>query len=312
MNFPLPADFERTWRRQPRLLRGLVSSDPLCSPDVVSCYASWCRQPARARLFAPVQQSSRPIRSFDAGVPENAYRVFSDYASDGDVLTLLVNGVERTVPEIVRLRERFALGRDWRFDDVVATLSTVGSGIGYHAGHEDGFIVQLHGRRRWELWRPELRLSHYYRQLYHDAWVRECPPLPEPPGPPNFVAELSAGDALYTPPMWGHRGTTLELSVSLSVAWRGASIIRALQTVVGPDRLRESIAAIARNRGSVYRYVTDPVTTPQGVADAIIQDVAAAAQVIGVALDRGRLAEYARGLAFRVQPTVLNTAEAVA
>jgi ribosomal protein L16 Arg81 hydroxylase len=125
------------------------------------------------------------------------------------------------------MQRRFAIPHDWRFDDVVATLSSKGGGIGYHAGYEDGFIVQLRGSRRWRVWSSEHLTMQFRRSILgDDSFAR--PDWSRTEAAPLIDCILEPGDAMYTPTLFPHEGTTIAESISLSLAWRGISAYEVL------------------------------------------------------------------------------------
>ncbi len=72
----------------------------------------------------------------------------------GRPVTQLLNRVDAVDADVRRLRSLLPVELPWRHDDTVATWSDPGSGIGFHSGHEDGFVVQLAGARGGRCGRP--------------------------------------------------------------------------------------------------------------------------------------------------------------
>jgi hypothetical protein len=213
-------------------------------------FHEWCRPPAVARLFVLHPGGVGAARAAALPKVSEAYDLFTRYAADGESLTLLLNRADSVSPEIVALRDSLGIGRGWRHDDVVATLSTPGSGIGYHAGHEDGFIVQLEGRRRWRAWSPECLTPPQRAALlwpgHAELAGENAPPPHRPELPPVLDVELAPGDAIYLPSLYPHDGETIELSVSLSIAWRGVAIAALLEQATRPlDASEQAIVAAA-------------------------------------------------------------------
>lgn len=206
------------WRRKPLLVRGALSpthvrglahaAQDFCSGDVVS------------RVF--VQPSAKGVGSSRlVPQPEEAWRIFQEFKEEAP-LTLLANHVDRACPDLVRLRNSFGIPYGWREDDIVCSFSSAKGGIGYHAGAEDGFIVQIAGKRRWRVWDTSL-VSRKYKHFL--LGKDDAPPtaVGRPRSTPIVDCVLEPGDALYTPALFAHEGETLEESISISVAWRGVS-----------------------------------------------------------------------------------------
>ena len=134
----------------------------------------------------------------------------------------------------------------WREDDIVLTYSSVGSGIGYHAGHEDAIIVQAAGRRHWRVWPAEAVGDEDRKRILISA-RGDYAALERRGYEPLIDCELRAGDALYIPPFCPHQGVTLEDSISIALGWRGVAYFHLLAAcsdlLSAPDHV--SVEALA-------------------------------------------------------------------
>ena len=123
-----------------------------------------------------------------------------------------MHGANHHLPAAEQLLRRFAFIPQARLDDVLASYAAPGGGVGPHWDSYDVFLVQAAGRRVWRLCRPRRFDS------LADAPLRIID---------GFRAEdeylLEPGDLLYLPPGWGHEGTALDASVTLSVGFRAPS-----------------------------------------------------------------------------------------
>lgn len=136
--------------------------------------------------------------------------------------TLLVQDVDKHVPDVARLLEPFRFLPDWRIDDIMVSFAAPGGSVGPHTDQYDVFLLQAQGRRRWQLserFSPELRADCDIKVLQRFAPERE------------FVAE--PGDILYLPPNVAHFGLALDEAMTFSIGFRA------------PDQ-RELSAALAR------------------------------------------------------------------
>lgn len=221
-----PGFFQTVWGRRPATYPGLVSAANARALDR-AWFFECCRPPARARLY--VYESSGAARATRLDAVEEAEGIYRLLRDRGDSFTLLLNDVDRVSPEVRGLRAGMGIGRRWRYDDVVATLSTPGSGIGYHAGHEDGFLIQLRGRRWWRLWNPTV-LPPLYREALLGRPGSSITVPPRAESPPDVDVRLDSGDVLHVPALFAHEGVTLEEeSIALSIAWVGMTPRRILQ-----------------------------------------------------------------------------------
>jgi len=232
----------QAWRRQPYVARNVIPN-------------AWRRQFSKARFFGWTETTSSTIRLFirpDSATPAAARSVLVRSPSEsieiythckdrGEPVTLLMNGVDVVDAAIDVLRNALGVPYSFRRDDVAATLSAPSSGIGYHAGHEDGFIIQLSGARRWRVWSSDYTPSSHRLALL--SLKVDAPGALEPTSEaPILDCKLNAGDVLYIPPFCPHDGYTLRESISLSVAWRGWSLGHLLGSVA--SSLPDTIAAL--------------------------------------------------------------------
>jgi 50S ribosomal protein L16 3-hydroxylase len=136
--------------------------------------------------------------------------------------TLLVQDVDKHVPEVARLLQAFRALPDWRIDDIMVSFAAPGGSVGPHTDQYDVFLLQAQGRRRWQLserFNPELRGDCDLKVLARFEPERE------------LIAE--PGDILYLPPNVAHFGVALDEAMTFSIGFRA------------PDQ-RELAGALAR------------------------------------------------------------------
>ena len=69
--------------------------------------------------------------------------------------TLLVQGVDLHDDAVHDLMQQFRFVPDARLDDLMISYATDGGGVGPHFDSYDVFLLQAHGRRRWQIGRAE-------------------------------------------------------------------------------------------------------------------------------------------------------------
>lgn len=123
--------------------------------------------------------------------------------------TLLVQDVDKWVPEVAALLTLFRFIPDWRIDDIMVSFAAPGGSVGPHTDQYDVFLLQAQGRRRWQL------SEHFDAALLPDIDLKILERFsPEQ----EFVVE--PGDLLYLPPNVAHYGLALDAAMTLSIGFR--------------------------------------------------------------------------------------------
>ena len=114
--------------------------------------------------------------------------------------TLLVQGVDRIVPEVASLLDHFDFIPQWRVDDVMISYAVNQGSVGPHYDNYDVFLFQAEGRRKWSLTTQECHPENYLQDV--DLRIMDRFKVEE-----EFI--LEPGDMLYLPPHVGHHGISL-------------------------------------------------------------------------------------------------------
>lgn len=115
--------------------------------------------------------------------------------------TLLVQGVDRLIPEVFDLLREFDFIPRWRIDDVMISYATTGGNVGPHFDHYDVFLLQASGQRKWMLTSQHCDEHNYIQNV-------ELRLMAQFPIEEEYI--LEPGDILYLPPKWGHHGVALD------------------------------------------------------------------------------------------------------
>lgn len=114
--------------------------------------------------------------------------------------TLLVQGVDRFVPEVADLLKHFTFIPQWRFDDVMISYAVNEGSVGPHYDNYDVFLYQAKGKRKWLLTSKNCHRDNYLDNV--DLRIMN-----------DFIVEeehiLEEGDMLYLPPHIAHHGISL-------------------------------------------------------------------------------------------------------
>ena len=114
--------------------------------------------------------------------------------------TLLVQGVDRIIPEVSELLNHFDFIPQWRIDDVMISYAALNGSVGPHYDNYDVFLYQAKGRREWSLTSKQCNPANYIRNL-------ELRIMNEFDVEERFI--LEERDMLYLPPHIGHYGIAL-------------------------------------------------------------------------------------------------------
>ena len=178
--------------------------------------------------------------------------------------TLLVQGLDLHVNAAHDMLQRFRFAPDARLDDLMVSWASDGGGVGPHVDAYDVFLLQVQGRRRWQVGRVK-----------QPAWIEGAPLKLLRHFEPTQEWLLEPGDMLYLPPQWGHEGTAvggdcMTCSIGFSAPAAG-SLARELLSRLA-DEEDSSRAALA-----LYRDARQPATQRPAAVPSELQDFARAA-----------------------------------
>jgi ribosomal protein L16 Arg81 hydroxylase len=172
-----------------------------------------------------------PHREFDTKLNH----VFDLYA-DGYTVIVEMEKLWRPATEVVRALEA------WLHHKATAELYMTprgAQGFDLHYDHHDVFITQIEGRKRWQVFAPVVALPVSEGRV-SEGQLRH---------PPLIEDTLEAGDLLYIPRGFPHRGFTSDqfsLHITFGVfvfRWQDL-VVHAVKEMTGRDaRFRESVPA---------------------------------------------------------------------
>lgn len=229
------------WQNKPLLVRGAFSGfrDPI-TPDELAGLA--CEDGVESRIvkgrgkrwsvtWGPHEES------VFASLPERTW-------------TLLVQEVNRWVPDAALLLDRFSFIPNVRVDDVMVSFAAPGGGVGPHVDSYDVFLVQGQGERRWQWHARPTKDTRLVPGLDLRVLASFQPDAEEVLGP---------GDMLYLPPGFAHNGVAVTPCLTYSVGFRSP----------GAGEMWSSFADAARARPEAARLLEDPTLSPSAHPGAI-------------------------------------------
>lgn len=271
-NLSQPTFITEYWNKKPVVLKAAVTDfdDPIDANDL-------------AGLAMEEVVESRIVRN------DQGWNVKHGPFSDYDDLperqwSLLVQGVDRWIPEVHELRKLVSFLPQWQIDDVMVSFSSLGGGVGAHLDQYNVFILQGQGRRHWQVGAVDktLQQKETVTDLLQvdsfDAIIDEI---------------LEPGDLLYIPPFSPHCGETLEDAMSYSIGFRAPS-----QT----ELLTSFADYIFENELGKNRFSTQVNSNPSSLKGAIPgQDIDALKQFMLESIESGRFEHFAHQ--FLTEPT---------
>ncbi|PEN14316.1 cupin [Longibacter salinarum] len=196
------------WQKKPLLIRGALPTfeSPL-EPGELAGLA--CEEGVESRLILeeggekPWELRFGPFDEEDfLSLPESKW-------------TVLVQEVDRLIPEVADLLDAFAFVPKWRIDDVMVSYAPKDGNVGAHIDNYDVFLLQGQGTRRWE-WGEEPVQNE---EIVPDLDVRMLKDFEA-----DREAVLEPGDMLYLPPRVAHHGVSLDDEcMTYSIGFRAPS-----------------------------------------------------------------------------------------
>jgi 50S ribosomal protein L16 3-hydroxylase len=275
-----PAAFlEDHWQKRPLMVRDALPDfrSPL-SPEELAGLA--CEEGVESRLVLE-EGGAEPWELREGPFDEEAFLDLPETH-----WTLLVQEVDRLIPEVGRLLDRFRFLPRWRMDDVMVSYAPTGGNVGPHIDNYDVFLVQGLGHRRWMIGTDPVEDE----TIVPDLDVRI---LADFEADREFV--LGPGDMLYLPPRVAHHGVaTDDRCMTYSVGFRapshrdvvGSFLQYALDELVDPDarysdpdltptddpgalrpqareRVRNLLRSLVRDDEAIDRWFGEHMTRPR-------------------------------------------------
>jgi 50S ribosomal protein L16 3-hydroxylase len=191
------------WQKKPLLVRAAFTDfrDPLDADELAGLA---CEDEVESRLV-----EKRRTRGWSVTWGPFPEARFSTLGKKN--WTLLVQEVNRWVPEAAALLDAFTFIPNVRVDDVMVSFAATGGGVGAHVDSYDVFLVQGQGKRRWRLGSKKETNAAFVPDLDLRILKKFAPTFDEVLGP---------GDMLYVPPGWAHEGTAVSPCLTYSVGFR--------------------------------------------------------------------------------------------
>lgn len=203
---------DQYWQKKPLLIRQAYPEfvSPITPEELAG---SACEPEIESRLIQ--QHGDTGMWQLDNGPFDES--VFSGLANSH--WTLLVQDVDKHLPELAPLLDSFRFVPDWRLDDLMISYAVDQGSVGPHTDGYDVFLVQAYGKRHWHITAEPVTEP----ELLEDIDLRI---LKEFKADADWV--LSPGDILYLPPHYAHHGVALGDCMTFSVGFRAPKQVEIL------------------------------------------------------------------------------------
>ncbi|MDX1406091.1 MAG: cupin domain-containing protein, partial [Woeseiaceae bacterium] len=161
--------------------------------------------------------------------------------------TLIVQDVEKHLPDFRALFAAVDFIPDWRIDDLMISYAAPGGGVGPHLDTYDVFLYQCAGQREWRL-----------------GSAGECEPDPSNnqlslllPFADEHPYLAHPGDVLYLPPAVPHWGLARDFCMTWSIGMRAPNLA---ELKAGAERLleQENVDIGSLSPGDADVFYADP------------------------------------------------------
>jgi 50S ribosomal protein L16 3-hydroxylase len=239
-----PEEFLREyWQKKPLLIRGALPGfiSPL-TPEELAGLA--CDEDVDARLVLE-EGGSHPWELRHGPFDEDEFLSLPETH-----WSLLVQEVDRHVPEVRALLDHFRFIPRWRIDDVMVSYAPTHGGVGAHIDNYDVFLLQGLGHRRWQI---------QTRPVEEEVLVADLDVRVLADFEPDAEWVLGPGDMLYLPPRIAHYGVAEDDCMTYSIGFRapgkedviGGFLSHLLESVDPDERYADPDLKPAANPGEI-------------------------------------------------------------
>lgn len=248
------------WQQKPLLIRQAFNGSPLeLSPEELAGIA--CDTDAPSRIV--IEHGKSPWESLFGPFDDETFAQLPE-----SHWTLLVNDLERYLPELREIIEYFRFIPDWRIDDLMLSYAVEQGSVGPHTDEYDVFLIQTAGKRRWQLDTQE----NHTKEILPDCSLSILKHFDQ-----NTDWVLEAGDMLYLPPNLPHYGVAQDNDcMTLSIGFRAPS---------QQELINSWVESVSESPKFKQRYNDQKRLSQQNPAEITKQDIEALSNMILEGID---------------------------
>lgn len=215
----------RHWQKRPLFMRDALEIEPELDPDELAWLAT--QDDVESRLVF----TERDDKGTRYRVRHGPFEEAELAALPDRDWTLLVQDVDKHLPDFREFFRHCEFVPDWRVDDIMVSFAAPGGSVGPHRDNYDVFLVQGSGSRDWRVALGE--------NVFADETNAEMALLQAFSGDSNCMA--ARNDVLYLPPGVAHWGIARDRCMTYSIGMRAPELaeFNAAAERLYPGRVQE-------------------------------------------------------------------------
>ena len=206
---------EQYWQKKPLLIKQAFSDfqSPIKPDDLIQLA---CEANIESRLIEENRQTGSWQLKSENLSPQDFQQLPATH------WTVLVQDIDKHLPELQNLMAPFRFIPDWRRDDLMVSYAPESGSVGAHTDSYDVFLLQAMGSRRWQVSAQPVLQPELIEGL--DLQILKA-------FNPDQSWDLAAGDMLYLPPNFAHHGVALDDCITFSFGFRAPSRVDILDAM---------------------------------------------------------------------------------
>lgn len=215
---------EQYWQKKPLLIRQAFPEfiSPI-TPEELAGLA--CEAEIESRLIVEQASDGTPWQVICGPLTEEVFASLPETH-----WTLLVQDVDKHLPELQNLLDPFRFIPDWRRDDLMVSYAPEFGTVGPHTDGYDVFLLQAKGTRRWQIGDQPITHPQVIDGIELQILAEFLP---------SQMWDLQPGDMLYLPPHFAHHGVALDDCMTFSVGFRAPMGVDMLDGVINAMLVQE-------------------------------------------------------------------------
>lgn len=208
---------EQYWQKKPLLIRqAFPDFESPITPEELAGLA--CEPEIESRLIEEQGQGEASWKVACGPLSEDIFATLPE-----SHWTMLVQDIDKHLPELQYLLDPFRFIPDWRRDDLMVSYAPEFGSVGPHTDGYDVFLLQAMGTRRWQIGDQPITQPKLIDDLELQILAEFVP---------DQAWDLQPGDMLYLPPHFAHHGVAINDCMTFSFGFRAPTRIDMLDAVV--------------------------------------------------------------------------------